>query len=187
METYNQIAEQWHEYLKNSTYGRSGLLKAIEFHENPQSFLDLGCGDGRLLPFLPPHLSVHALDSAVKMLQIAQKTYPQATFYHADICNWKSVLTFDVIFAYDSLFHLPLAQYLPVLAKLYNLLNPKGILAYTFGTPAGTITEKQFEVEFTYTSIGEAENLAFLESLGFKILHLEHNAQNHAFVIAQKL
>lgn len=89
----------------------------------PLRILDLGCGNGRLVEFLQVHLrqqfSYLGLDSAMDLLAIAQKKYPEQNFEFFDLVEkyletGKIILPtadkFDLIFLFGLSHHLPSQQ-----------------------------------------------------------------------------
>jgi SAM-dependent methyltransferase len=80
--------------------------------KRPRAALDIGCGcSGRLIALVAGHgLAVEGLDISRRMIEHARMRHPAVTFHHADICAWQLPKQYDLISAWDSLWHVPLAD-----------------------------------------------------------------------------
>jgi SAM-dependent methyltransferase len=188
---YDRIAQWWHDRHVHSSYGVAQLEKALRFARQGGQALDVGCGaGGRLVRLLQSHrFSVTGLDVSIEMINLAKQNHPDQTFLQQDICTWDTDQRFDLIVAWDSIFHVPFAMQKPVVSKLCSLLAAGGILLYTFGDAHGEHTDQWHDDTFYYSSVGINENLALLIQGGLKVLHLELDQypENHVYAIAAKL
>ncbi|RKQ69592.1 methyltransferase family protein [Litorimonas taeanensis] len=208
---YDDIAVWWNARHLDSEYGIAPFEKALSYFRSSEalateslatetlatedlpsaSALDIGCGSGgRFIRRLETHnFAVTGIDASAKMIDLAQDNHPRSKFIHADICDWEDQDSYDFILAWDSLFHLPLCQQKPVLSKLCTWLNKGGILFYSFGDDIGEHEGERWRGhDFTYSSIGIAENLSILMAAGLCPLHLERDQfpEKHAYIIAMK-
>jgi SAM-dependent methyltransferase len=187
---YDNIAQWWHTKHHDSQYGIAQLERALEFRADGGKALDVGCGaGGRFINMLQAkNYSVTGIDVSVEMIKLSQINNPQHQFIHADICSWESKKTFDLIVAWDSLFHLPLNKQKSVLEKFCHILNPEGVLMYSFGDDVGEHTDQWHNDTFYYSSIGIQENCRLLTALGLTITHLELDQypEKHVYLIAKK-
>ena len=108
---------------------------ALNFRPTGGLALDVGCGcNGRLLRLLESHgYEVEGLDVSALMIALAKTLNPNATFYHADVCEWMPTRQYHFITAWDSIWHVPLDRSESVLRKLCAALNSGGILIWTSG------------------------------------------------------
>lgn len=189
---YDRIATWWQQQHIDSTYGIAALERAIKFVENRSTALDIGCGSsGRFIDVLIKHgFTPSGVDVSAEMISLARKLHPEVTFYAKDICNWEYPQTYDLISAWDSTFHLPLAEQEPVLKKMCEHLNPKGIVLFTCG---GTGEPEEiaggFEGQtFDYSTLGVNEFLRLLIKFGCTCKHVEYDQypENHVYIIGQK-
>jgi SAM-dependent methyltransferase len=189
---YDRIAQSWQKGHVHSTYGITALERAIQFVEHKSIALDIGCGSsGRFIEVLIKHgFTPTGVDISAEMIALAKQQHPQVTFYIEDICTWQLPRKYDLISAWDSTFHLPLAEQKPVLKKMCDGLNPQGVLLFTCG---GTVGPEEisggFEGEtFDYSTLGVNEFLRLLIEFGCTCKHLEYDQypENHVYVIAQK-
>ena len=187
---YDKIALWWQQHHQASDYGVGQLQRALSFVKNSNYALDVGCGaGGRFINTLEQQgYEITGVDVSKSMIALAQHNHPSHQFFHHDICQWHTEQTFDVIVAWDSLFHLPLSQHQPVISKLCRQLNQGGVLMYTFGNAQGEHTDQWHNDTFYYSSIGINNNLALLIDSGMLVVHLELDQypQNHVYAIAIK-
>jgi ubiquinone/menaquinone biosynthesis C-methylase UbiE len=104
---FNALADRRQFWRERNKYYYEDQEKYFRFlvPEN-QSILELGCGNGDLLNVLRPKRGV-GIDFSPKMIDIAQKMYPQLEFRTADIEQleaWGE--TFDVLIMADVVGHL---------------------------------------------------------------------------------
>ena len=121
-----------------------GVRKVIESLPNPARILDLGCGNGELALQLAEsgqRGTYVGLDNSPGLLQIAQKVASppelEIHFYQADLSSvgWNTILaeqTFDVLYAFAVLHHLPgvvLRQ--EFLTQVATCLAPGGVFIHS--------------------------------------------------------
>jgi SAM-dependent methyltransferase len=190
---YDRIALQWQKQHMHSGYGVAALERAIQFVENRSNALDIGCGSsGRFLEVFIKHGFISTgVDISAEMISLARQRHPEVTFYTGDICTWKFPRNYDLISAWDSTFHLPLAEQEPVLKKICQGLNPQGVVIFTCG---GTLEPEEisggFDGEiFDYSTLGVNEFLRLIIEFGCSCKHVEYDQypQNHVYIIAQKM
>jgi 2-polyprenyl-3-methyl-5-hydroxy-6-metoxy-1,4-benzoquinol methylase len=109
---YDAIAALWDAEQKDSSYGTEALMRAITMcgtEHKRRNALDIGCGSGgRMVRLLEGHaFQVTGLDCSEKMLAIAHEQHPAGTWLHGDIIHWKTSERYDLILAWDSIFHVP--------------------------------------------------------------------------------
>lgn len=187
---YNKISDTYQKDLKESDYGLRQIKQAINFTKNKKKALDVGCGvGGRVInELLNSNFDIKGIDVSVSMLDLAKQSHENVSFENADICTWQSDERFDLIVAWDSLFHLPLGAHKNVINKLSNLLEEDGILIYTFGDDIGEHVSSWHDDTFYYSSIGINENIKTLIDNSLKIMHLELDQypQRHVYTIVKK-
>ena len=188
---YDRIAEWWDNRHQHGSYGVKQIKNAIKFCSTKMDALDVGCGSGgRITSVLKGEgFSVTGIDVSAEMIRLANANHPNDTFIHADICVWKTDKKFDLVIAWDSIFHVPYNQQKTVLEHLCEFLSQDGVLIYTFGNAVGEHTDQWRNDTFYYSSIGINENIKLLINNGLSILHLELDQypENHVYVVAKKL
>lgn len=189
---YDRIALWWQEQHLHSTYGLAALEKAIKFAGNKSSALDIGCGSsGRfIVELIKNGFTPAGVDISAEMISLARKQHPGVNFYVGDICTWQLPRKYDLITAWDSTFHLPIAEQKPVLKKMCAGLNPKGVVLFTCG--GGSVSDEisgGFQGEnFDYSTLGVNEFLRLITEFDCSCKYLEYDQypHNHVSIIAQK-
>lgn len=187
---YDKIAVWWHEQHKDSDYGVSQVEKALSFRPGGGRALDVGCGSGgRIVRALQQKdYRITGLDVSSDMIKLASSHHPDERFMHEDICVWDTTDRYDLIVAWDSIFHLPYHKQEPVLTKLCRILGDGGVFVYSFGNVNGEHTDEWHGDTYYYSSIGINENVRLLIENGLTVLHLEMDQypEKHVYVIAKK-
>ena len=91
--------------------------------------LDLGCGSGALLTrHLAERFRVTGVELSSRMVQLARRNVPSATFIRADMASVRfPPNSFDGACAFYSLTHLPQEDLPPLLHKVASWLKPGGL------------------------------------------------------------
>lgn len=188
-ESYNQLANQWRDV---GTHGFAAVHRAIAMVSQRGIALDVGCGTGRLMPLLASAgFEFEGIDGSPAMVALARTRYPDARILHADICAWKIPRTYDLVVAWDSLWHVPLQRHITVLTKLCNGLSAGGVFLFTMG---GTdVPEEKHDAcmgpPMYHATLGVPQTLQAIFAAGCGVRHLEYDQwpESHVHVIAQKI
>lgn len=189
---YDQITHLWESENFKSDNGIAQHKRALSFVKNKGKALDVGCGcTGRIIDLLLEEgFSPEGLDISEAMITLARKKHPEINFHQQDICEWETNVCYDLISAWDSIWHIPLNQQEKVLSKLVSKLNSDGVLIFSFGglDKEGEHTDDFMGPQVYYSTLGTNGFLALLSSLGCSCRHLEYDQQPelHAYLIVQK-
>lgn len=187
---YDKVAGWWQQQMQGSSYGLAQLQRAISYCHKKEKALDVGCGSGgRMINLLlKAGFSVMGIDVSAEMLKLARQNHPEVHFQKADICDWQSDQTYDLILAWDSIFHLPLEKHAEVTGRLCGMLEENGILLYTFGDAMGEHLSRWQGDDFYYSSIGISKNLQVIMESDCECRHLELDQypQKHVIMIVRK-
>src|SRR5687767_11876725 len=117
--SYDTITQRWESPAQPLT-GLAQHQRALQFLKARQHALDVGCGcNGRVINLLKAEgFQVEGVDVSERMVALARQRDPDLSFYHADICRWELLRKYDFITAWDSIWHVPLAEQGRVLHKL---------------------------------------------------------------------
>ena len=191
--SYDQIAERWHGDSFPRANGMAQHEKAIAFLRQKRHALDVGCGsNGRIIDLLLHHgFVVEGLDISPRMIELAQARQPNVAFHQADICQWQLPRPYDLISAWDSIWHIPLAAQEPVMRKLMQGLRPGGVLIYTtagLDAPAEKV-DSAMGVPVSYGVLGIPNTLKLIDACNCVCRHLEYDQypELHLYLIVQKL
>ncbi len=140
--------------------------------------LDVGCGTGRLMGLLNKHgFRTDGLDVCPTMLALARARHPEARLFHDDIRRWELPRSYDLIVAWDSVWHVPLPQQEAVLTKLCRGLAAGGVLVFTTGGTDAP-SEKQDSCmgpPMYHATLGIPKTLQVLAVAGCVCRHLEYD------------
>lgn len=190
-QSYDQLAELWntHDFSAN---GIAQHQRALAFLSNKCHALDIGCGSsGRFIELLLQQgFLVDGIDISSKMIELARLRHPQVTFSNVDICDWKLPRQYDVISAWDSVWHVPLVRQQEVLAKMLQGLAPGGVCIFTTPGVDGP-TEKvdcAMGPPMYYSGLGIPETIRLIGASGCICRHLEYDQypELHVYLIAQR-
>ncbi|QEL16414.1 GNAT family N-acetyltransferase [Limnoglobus roseus] len=186
--SYDQIAVRW---VDVSTYGFAQVERAVAFVKHKGVALDVGCGTGRLMVLLGNHgFRTDGIDVSPAMIAQARQRHPDARLFLADICGWELPEAYDLIVAWDSVWHVPLSGQAAALTKLCRGLAAGGVLVFTTGG-----TDEPDERQNSYmgppmyhATLGIPNTLKILVEAGCVCRHLEYDQhpESHVYVIAQK-
>lgn len=127
IQTYDQIAD---DYLKEFDEPSEHIDSFLTALKKSSKILDLGCGPGVDTAYvISKGHAVHAVDGASKMITLAQKQAPEATFETGDMRELDyGYEQFDGIVASYSLIHVPKADIPDLFSRLVKALKPSGLL-----------------------------------------------------------
>lgn len=191
--SYDQLAEQWNSDEFSRTNGIKQHERAIAFLKQRNHALDIGCGSsGRIIDQLVAHgFDVEGLDLSQKMLELARARHPNVTFHHADIVNWESPRRYDFISAWDSIWHLPLADQETVLTKILSSLASEGVFIFTTGglDVAEEKRDSAMGPPMYYSTLGIPKILQLISDNQCICKHLEFDQypELHLYIIVQRL
>jgi SAM-dependent methyltransferase/GNAT superfamily N-acetyltransferase len=186
--SYDWIADRW---LDRSTYGFAQVERAVAFVKHTGMALDVGCGTGRMMGLLGKHgFRTDGIDTSQAMIALARERHPEARLFHADICRWELPRLYDLIVAWDSVWHVPLGQQAAVLTQLCRGLSAGGALVFTTG---GTDAPSEKEDScmgppMYHATLGIPKTLQVLAESGCVCRHLEYDQhpELHVYIVAQK-
>jgi SAM-dependent methyltransferase len=187
---YDAVAAQVDADLRESTYGVGFLERAIALCKTRRTALDVGCGTGgRMIDrLLNAGFQVTGIDVSCGMLDLASARHPSVELVHDDVTEWTPPRSFDLVLAWDSIFHLPYASHTLVLGKLCACLADGGVLLFTAGGINGEIVGTMHGHEFGYSSLSEVALVQLLRDYDCVPLLVERDLYplHHVVLIAIK-
>ncbi len=192
-QSYDRLASHWNSEDFNRQNGLEPHKRALRFLEQRGSAIDIGCGSsGRLIELLLGEgFEVEGLDISPEMLRLARERHPAQTFYLADICKWSFPKQYDVITAWDSIWHAPLSEHESILRKLCAGLNAGGVLIFTCGglQSPDEVTNPCRGQPLYHATLGLPRILEIISESSCVCRHLEYDQypEMHLYLIVQKL
>jgi RimJ/RimL family protein N-acetyltransferase len=186
--SYDRIAERW---LDVSTYGFAQIERAVAFVKNKGAALDVGCGAGRCLDLLARlGFTADGIDASAAMIALARRRHPEAQLFQADVCVWELPRPYDLIVAWDSVWHVPLGRQAAVLTKLCRGLSAGGVFVFSAGGTDGPEEKRDagMGVPMYHATLGISKTLQVLAEAGCVCCHLEYDQypEDHVYLIAQR-
>lgn len=203
--SYDHIAEQWHENNRGQIYEDRVLSyvdKILEGVPPRSKILDLGCGTGNLIAkdIARRGFQVVGVDQSKEMLKIAETVVPEAKFIHADMVKIEFTEKFAGAVAWDSVFHVERKYHAAIFHKLSNALETGGRLLISVGgsdveevdseeTGKEGFISEMFDHTFFYSGYAPQTARKMLEAEDFEIESWEvddPSSRGHIAVIARK-
>jgi SAM-dependent methyltransferase len=191
-ENYDKLASHWNSDEFNRTNGIAQHKRAIRFAPNKRNAIDIGCGSsGRIIDLMISEgFDAEGLDISTEMIRMAKQRHPDVVFHHADICSWHFPKKYDLISAWDSIWHAPLAEHEAILKKLCEALSQGGILIFTSGgvDQPEDVTNPCMGQPLYHAALGIPKLLEIVSECGCICRHLEYDQypELHLYLIIQK-
>jgi len=178
-DTYNKIAEDWHQIHKADDWWVSGTEHFCSFLPNRALVLDVGCGGGvKSKYFVEKGMTVVGADLSENMVGIAKREVPQARFVVLDARDIDTLPEiFDGIFAQAVLLHLPKKEIVPLLKKFKEKLKEGGYLyvavkeqrADKSGEEIKDMDDYGYPYELFFSYFTEEEMKQYFSDAGFEV------------------
>lgn len=116
------------------------LRRVSELVAAPGRVLDVGCGSSEPIAryFIERGYTLTGYDFSEEMLSIGRSRFPEMEWIHGDMREMNLSREFEIVVAWDSLFHLAPADQRRMFPKLRDHLRSGGVLLFTSGTREGS-------------------------------------------------
>lgn len=137
----------------------------------PGPVLDLGCGAGEPIAawLMAQGRAVTGVDFAAPMLARARARLPEGEWVQADMRGLDLGRRFAGVLAWDSFFHLTIAEQRATIPRLAAHLSPGGALMFTSGAEEGTAEGAVDGRPLHHASLSPAGYAAALEAAGLQV------------------
>lgn len=126
------------EYLTYVTYVRDRVLEL-----KPQSILDVGCGDGRLLNLIGNSVSVRTgVDLSEQAIAFARAFNPDANWFHCAAADVPG--SFDLVTCIETLEHIPDSDMSDFVSAMHSKLVSDGTLILSVPTVVRRVNRKHW-------------------------------------------
>jgi trans-aconitate methyltransferase len=190
---YNRIAAAWRDARVAGSVSlreRALLERLVLPLPAGARILDVGCGPGEPITadLARRGFRLIGLDASERMLELARRAVPAATFLLGDMRTADPAGPFDALVAWDSVFHIPRAEHRRVFARFRSWLCPRGRLLVSLGgSGEAGFTSQMHGETFFYSGHERAEALRMITRAGFQIEHWEEDdpsSRGHIAVLA---
>lgn len=128
--TYDNLADEYEQRTNSLKSVTNHVVSLFTKHlSTGKEILETGCAVGLALKLMEKKgLSVTGIDISPKMVDFAKKRNPNSNIILGDFLTYEFNKNFDGIFSFAFIHLFPKKIALKVLEKMYQLLNPKGVL-----------------------------------------------------------
>ncbi|WP_343532115.1 class I SAM-dependent methyltransferase [Pedobacter sp.] len=197
-ETWNKVAKIYEDkFMDMDLYNESYDFICKNITAKSANILEIGCGPGNITKYLlkkRPDFKILGIDVAPKMIELAQKNNPTASFKVMDARAINQISdSFDGIIAGFYLPYLSVEECNEFISNSSKLLTDRGLIYLSFveGNPQASEFKTNHEgdrVYFQYHELAEVETQ--LKANGFGDIHVSKVAFKkpdiHTIVIARK-
>ena len=169
---YEVIAEWFDEHRSRELFEKPYLDTVISYLKPGAKILDLGCGMGQPIAqyFIEQGFNLVGVDGSEKLIALAQKRFPSATWIVEDMRKINLSQKFDCIVVWHSLFHLPAEDQRKMFKFFADHLNHNGMLLFSSGHEAGEVWSNNGSENLYHASLSADEYTSLLVQYNFEIL-----------------
>ena len=149
------------------------LERAASLAPLPGKMLDVGCGSGEPIArfFADRGYQVTGIDTVEEMLEMCRARFPALAWKRGDMRTMDLGERFDIVVAWDSVFHLGRDDQRAMFATFRKHTAPGGVLLFTSGVTEGEeVGGDLFGDVLYHASLDTAEYLQLLEHHGYEVV-----------------
>ncbi len=167
--TYNRVADGFARARDRTLFERRWLDRALNYAPG-RKVLDLGCGTGQpIAAYLQDRrCAITGVDGAPAMLARFQQALPAARAVEADMRGLRLDESFDLILAWNSLFHLSADDQRAMFETFWAHAHRRTVLLFTTGPEAGEAIGEVAGAPVYHASLSPDEYRGLLTSHGFE-------------------
>jgi SAM-dependent methyltransferase len=171
LRSYEAVADDFARARSGVLFERRWLDRALGFAPG-REVLDLGCGPGRPIAryLAERRCQLTGVDGAATMCALYAANVPGAEIYHDDMRGLGLDQRFDLILAWDSLFHLTPDDQRDMFATFAAHAGARAVLLFTSGTSAGEAVGYAAGTPVYHASLAPDEYRGLLVQTGFEVL-----------------
>lgn len=176
---YDAIAEDWNRLRTHLPAPDLALFELFRCYIPPQGrVLDLGCGHGIPIAAMMTErgFTLTGVDRSERLLSLARRAMPQQEWIQSELESFEPVGHYHGVIIWDSMFHLPRHEHLTLLGKVFEALEPEGVVILSSGgsdTDLPPFTDIMLGHEFFYDAFPVSVLLRHCREMGFRILRHE--------------
>jgi len=187
---YDKIAEEYQ--IDRQAFDHSEeLVEFAGFLPKNGKVLDVGCGTGvPVAKFLvEAGFEVVGIDFSEKMLKLARKNVPQATFVRKNMTKMDfGDNSFDGLTAFYSIIHVPREKHSLLFKSFNRILRPDGIMLVCMGPDDWESTEGYYGIRMFWSQYNPEKSLQLVNDAGFEVTSdkiLERGKERHYWILAR--
>lgn len=187
---YDKIAEEYQ--IDRQAFDHSEeLTEFAGFLPKNGKVLDVGCGAGvPVAKFLvEAGFEVVGIDFSEKMLKLARKNVPQATFVRKNMTKMDFAdNSFDGLTAFYSIIHVPREKHSLLFKSFNRILRPDGIMLVCMGPDDWESTEEYYGIRMFWSQYSPEKSLQLVNDAGFEVIFdkiLERGKERHYWILAR--
>ncbi len=189
---YNEHAQAFDAQRGKTLFERVWLDRFLSSLPKEAEILDMGCGSAEPIAayLIERGHRVTGVDFAPAMLDLARNRFPDHAWIEADMTALCLEQNFDGIIAWNSFFHLTMAQQSAMFPIFAHHLKPGGALMFTSGPSAGEsvpgTVNGQTVLHSSHSPAGYTE---LMESNGLELRQFkaeDNKCRGHTVWIARK-
>ena len=188
---YDEIAEKYHSE-RNKFEHKNEIREFMSLLPKNGKILDVGCGAGIPIAktLADSGFEVTGIDISEKMLELARRNVPNATFLKMDMSHLEFVdESFDGIAAFYSLIHVPREKHGKIFIDFFRILKKSGIALLCLGPEEWEATEDYMGIKMFWSHYSPEKSLELIKKAGFEIIwgkNITTGNETHYWVIARK-
>ena len=188
--TYETAAQAYARSRDRSLFERRWLDRALSYARFGRRVLDLGCGPGRpIATYLEDRrCAVTGVDAAPAMVELFRANMPRAEAIEADMRGLDLGAPFDLILAWNSLFHLSADDQRAMFSTFAAHAHDQTVLMFTSGPDAGEATGTAGGLPIYHASLAPWEYRDLLMRIGFEEIAFvpdDPDCQGHSVWLAR--
>ncbi|MBL8159074.1 class I SAM-dependent methyltransferase [Candidatus Saccharibacteria bacterium] len=189
IEAYNQYAHNYDEGVTTfwDNFPRTFIMAFVE-RTPGRRVLDVGSGSGRDAVLLREQgLEVVCLDGSQTMIDMTTRLGFESVLSDFAYIDFPAA-SFDGIWAYTSLIHIPKAEAQTIIGRLHGLLKPGGsfVMGAIEGESEGMVQHSSMPGAARYFKrYGKEELRQMIEPLGFELVHAEDYQPHNSVYVNQ--
>lgn len=176
-ETYDKIADKWHEEHAQYDSWVPGLDKFASYLDQGASILDVGCGPGIQTSYLTKKgFKVTGIDFSKEMIRIASDKTPEAVFEMMDILDIDKLEgKFDAIVMQAVLLHIKRPDIEALMGKIRDKFKTGGYIYIATkerlenGPDEEIVTDEYGQRFFSYFTVGEIKK--YFSNINLEIIY----------------
>jgi ubiquinone/menaquinone biosynthesis C-methylase UbiE len=132
---------------------------------------------------------VVGIDFSEKMLKLARKNVPQATFVRKNMTKMDFAdNSFDGLTAFYSIIHVPREKHSLLFKSFNRILRPDGIMLVCMGPDDWESTEEYYGIRMFWSQYSPEKSLQLVNDAAFEVIFdkiLERRKERHYWILAR--